>query len=113
MRLSLAQRGAKLEVEGHRMPDVVIWADTAPRNVQVKVARLKGTSDVVLWNVWRDAKYGTMLYGINNSAIEVDAQDDGTTILRCSDGWLGPDFDDLVLAIKVIRGEVREMNTGK
>jgi hypothetical protein len=102
LRLALKEKGGQLEIGKQRSTDFVLWTDTAPRHVQVLIAKGKRKGHLVLWNVWRDAKHGTTLYGVNNAAIEVAEQSATGAVLRCSDGWLGPDFDDLVVRLGLL-----------
>lgn len=99
LRLALKEKGGQLEIGGHRSADFVLWTDTAPRHVQVLIADGRKNGHLVVWNVWRDAKHGTTLYGVNNAAIDVAEETATGAVLRCSDGWLGPDFDDLVVRL--------------
>jgi hypothetical protein len=36
---------------------------------------------------------------VNNAAMDVQPQPDSSLLVRCSDGWEGPDFNDLVFQI--------------
>lgn len=95
--LRLRARGGVLDVNGSRLEDVVLWSDSAPEVVNVKLvpAKGKGPMNVRLWNTWRDAA-GTMHAWIGNAGMLVEHHDDGSTDLRCSDGFDEPTFDDLV-----------------
>lgn len=107
LRLALEAQGGQLEIFGQRASEFVLWTDTAPREVQVVITTANNKkASLVLWNVWRDTKHGTMLYGVNNAAMDVIPEEGLGALLRCSDGWLGPDFDDLVVRVALpMRGE--------
>jgi hypothetical protein len=79
--------------------DIALWRDTAPDVVEFSIVRVKKGARVILTNQWRDEKYGSTMYRLNNAAIEVVPQDDGSVILRCSDGWGEPDFESLVVQL--------------
>lgn len=100
--LRLRARGGVLEVNGSRLDDVVLWSDSASDSVIVRVVPDKGRRapmNLRLWNAWRDPE-GTMQAWIGNAGIRVEQRDDGSTVLRCSDGFDEPTFDDLVAVIK-------------
>lgn len=59
----------------------------------------EGGARVVITNQWRDEKYGSTMYKLNNAAMEVLDQTDGSLLLRCSDGWGDADFNDLVVQV--------------
>lgn len=77
-----------------------LWTDTAPSEVILNVVKAQADARVVFFNQWRDEKYGSTMYHLNNAAMEIVPQPDGSVLLRCSDGWGEPDFNDLVLQVK-------------
>ena len=99
IRISMREKGCTLELAAAGAADFVVWTDTAPRQVEVTVRKAKGKCHLMLWNVWRDEKYGTTLYGLNNAAIHVVEESPTQAVLNISDGWLGPDFEDLVVRV--------------
>jgi len=98
--LRIKVRGGLVELNGEQLDDVVLWSDTAPETVLVRLlpAKAKGPMTVRIWNAWRDTA-GTMQAWIGNSGMLVEHQDEGTTVLRCSDGFDEPRFDDLVAVL--------------
>lgn len=90
--------GGELEVAGGTAANVVLWRDTAPSVVHLKVRRPGRRRRLQIWNVWRGPHDATMAW-LGNSAIEVDVED-GSVVLRCSDGVGEPDFDDLHVRIR-------------
>jgi hypothetical protein len=76
-----------------------LWTDTAPKDVLLRVVKAKRGARVGFFNQWRDEKYGSTMYHLNNAAMEIQPQPDGSALLRCSDGWGEPDFNDLVLTL--------------
>jgi hypothetical protein len=54
-------------------------------------------------NQWRDEVHGATLLGMNNAGMMVQAKSEVCWLLRCSDGWEGPNFDDLVVEITLHR----------
>lgn len=101
--LGLTAERCQLRVVSITSSNVVLWTDTAPRDVEIRVVKAKPGARLGLMNQWRDAKYGTTLMGINNAAMEFQPQSDGSVVLRCSDGWGEPDFNDLVVRLRVGR----------
>lgn len=98
-------KGTRLMLAAEEGKDFVLWTDTAPREVVVAIRKATPGSVVRIWNVWRDVKYGTTLYGLNAAAIDVHENADGSVLLQCSDGWGGPDFNDLVVRVERLRAE--------
>ncbi|WP_337169514.1 hypothetical protein [Gemmatimonas aurantiaca] len=76
-----------------------LWADTAPRTVTLEVVKARTDAHVIFFNQWRDEKYGSTMYRVNNAAMELVPQPDASILVRCSDGWGEPDFNDLVFQI--------------
>jgi hypothetical protein len=98
LRVALSPRTGRLSTNKTSSADFVFWADTAPRRLELEVAKASTRAELTVWNVWRTPKDGTMMYGTNAAAI--DAHDcPGGFLLRCSDGWGEPDFDNLVVRI--------------
>lgn len=92
--------GGLVELNGEQLSDVVLWSDTAPETVVLRLLPAKATASMTvrIWNAWRDTA-GTMQAWIGNSGMLIEHQDDGTTVLRCSDGFDEPSFDDLVAVL--------------
>lgn len=76
--------------------DVVLWTDTAPPVVLVRVDATKGECRIK--NVW-DVGDGTVHSWHNGSAMIVDETSSGRRY-RCNDGRPDEDFDDLVFRIE-------------
>jgi hypothetical protein len=99
--MRITAKGCELEVAGTKGKQFVLWADTAPVEVDVNIKSAKsGKSEVSCVNVWRDAKHGSTFQGMNYSGIMVEPQGNSYT-LRCSDGVGPADFSDLVVRITV------------
>jgi len=79
----------------------VVWTDTAPRHIEFTApVNARKPVELVLYNVWPDEKYGTMMYGLNAAATVVEQPRANEWILACSDGWgEEPDFRDLVVRL--------------
>jgi hypothetical protein len=89
----------KVQLAGHIGTDFVLWTDTAPAHSELTIVAAPPGSQLGIWNVWRHPQHETMLYGLNNAAIEVVQEEQGKLRLRCSDGVGEPDFDDLVVEL--------------
>ena len=104
--LRLKARGGVLEVDGQLLDDVVLWSDSAPSSVEALGHPREGDAVLVrVWNVWRDSA-GTMQAWIGNAGMLVDEEPGGAILLRCSDGFDDPSFDDLTAELRVVRASV-------
>ncbi|MGE4427336.1 MAG: hypothetical protein AB7G37_12860 [Solirubrobacteraceae bacterium] len=101
----LKARGGKLGINEQLVDDVVLWSDSAPPTVTAEVRPQKSGKPVSLrlWNVWLDPA-GTMQGWIGDAGILLEAEQPGTTVLRCSDGFNAPTFDDLVVTVALEPG---------
>ena len=76
---------------------VVLWKDTAPREVLLKVQTKKGECQVK--NVW-DVGDGVMHSWHNGAAMIVEQIASGRRY-KCNDGRADDDFDDLIFSIEL------------
>ena len=101
--VSAANRAHKLTIATTKHYSFVLWTDTGPRSVEVAApANARKPVELVLSNVWRDEKYGTMMYGVNAASMVIEQLRANEWTLACSDGWGAdeePDFNDLVVRI--------------
>ncbi len=100
LRLQVQATGAAFRLGGRALSDVVLWRDTAPDEVHITVDAPSGDAECVIWNVWKDTKHGTMLYGLNDAGMEVETAADGPIVIRCSDGYGAFDLSDLIVFIE-------------
>lgn len=99
-------RNVQMECAGTKSHDFVLWTDTAPKHVAISVLKpVRKHAEIVIYNVWRDEKYGTTMYGLSAAAMQIVPHGQNEQIIRCSDGWLGPDFNDLVVLLRVVPAE--------
>jgi hypothetical protein len=100
--LRLKIRGGSLLVNGMKTDDLLLWRETAPDRVIVRVER-RGSARVSLkaWNVWRGGSDVVQAW-LGNAGMRVESGDDGRHVeLRCSDG-VGPvAFDDLQVRLNL------------
>ncbi len=98
--IQLRARRGTLVVNGRESADVVLWQDTAPRQVTVEVKPSgRGTPQLKLWNVWRAGLDVTQAW-LGNAAIRIEGdQASGAFTVLCSDGLGDPDFADLVVDV--------------
>lgn len=106
--LRIRADGGLLEVNGQALEDVVLWSDSTPELVVVGFQPAGDKMSLRIWNAWRDPA-GTMQAWIGNAGILVEHHH-GSTVLRCSDGFDDPTFDDLVATLTLgpsnrIRGD--------
>jgi hypothetical protein len=77
---------------------IVLWTDTAPQTISIKVASTDGVCRVK--NVW-DTGNGTIQSWHNGAAMVVDS---ASKVRRyeCNDGHPNDDFDDLIFTIEIL-----------
>jgi hypothetical protein len=96
----LNAEGGQLEIEGQTMTKAVLWADTAPPAVLVRVVpRRPGPTTLSLWNVWRTGRGDERDYWTGDAGLAVESSGDGRIVIAASDGASPPNFDDLRVAI--------------
>lgn len=93
----LATEG-ELEVNGVRSSQLVLWQDTAPSTVRVRV--VEGDGKLRLYNVW-DSGRGISDHESQSatSGMLVEAAADGARRYRCNDIGYDPAFDSLVFTL--------------
>ena len=89
----------EIRVAGTMAKSIGLWTDTAPKAVTLEVVKAKTGARVIFFNQWRDEKDGSTMYRLNNAAMELVPQPDGSILARCSDGFGEPDFNDLVFQL--------------
>jgi hypothetical protein len=90
-------RGGLLEANGTEASDLLLWRDTAPKEVEIRVARKGAKSSLKVWNTWRVGRDVTQAW-LGNAGMRVEASERQVR-LRCSDG-VGPVcFGDLEVVI--------------
>ena len=98
--LRLKIRGGSLDIDGRTADEVVLWTDTAPTEVRVAINwKPHGARSLRIWNVWRMEEVTQAWLG--NAGMRVSTTDNGTLLLRCSDGEGEPDFEDLIANVAV------------
>ena len=102
LRISARKPKHKLRVQDTTARHLVLWRDTAPKHTEIELPSTRQPVPIVIYNVWRDEKYGTTLYGLNAAAMRVTEEGLGKWLLECSDGW-GTDanFSDLVARVVI------------
>jgi hypothetical protein len=88
-----------IEVAGQRLRDVVLWANTAPDEVELSCVPKGQSATLKFWNVWRDEN-STMQAWIGHAGILVERQD-SRLLFRCSDGYAPVNFGDLVVEVAI------------
>jgi hypothetical protein len=77
---------------------VVLWSDTSPNEVMIKVKTKNGK--ISIRNVW-DTGDGIMHSWHNGGAMIVETHD-GLRRYKCNDGFPDDDFDDLVFSLQIL-----------
>ena len=78
---------------------IVLWHDTAPSEVYVKIHSRQG--DCLVKNVW-DVGDGVVHSWHNGAAMIVEESQNGRQY-KCNDGRADEDFDDLVFSIELVK----------
>jgi hypothetical protein len=100
--ISAVRKHHRLAVANTTARHLVLWEDTAPKHVEISVPPARLQVPIWMRNVWRDEKYGTMMYGLNAAAMVVTEKAPRQWLLQCSDGWgTEPNFSDLVVSLIV------------
>lgn len=102
----LKARGGKLLLNDQLVDDVVLWSDTAPPSVTASLRPQSSGKPMTLrvWNAWRDPA-GTMQAWIGDAGMLVEEPAPGAVVLRCSDGFDAPSFDDLIVRLELAADE--------
>jgi hypothetical protein len=85
----------ELEINGQMLVDIILWVDTSPVGVDIKVVANSDTT-LKFWNAWRFK--GITQAWVGNAGICIE-ENEGRVRLMCSDGVGEPDFEDLVVDI--------------
>lgn len=95
--LRLRVRGGSLDIDGETADDIVLWTETAPVEVRASITwKSRGARSLRMWNVWRMGEVTQAWLG--NAGMRVTTNN-GTLLLRCSDGEGEPDFEDLIAVV--------------
>jgi hypothetical protein len=96
--LSLRSIAGTMTVAGHTENRLILWSDTAPSEVLVRLDPTPPDGPMTLrcWNSWESG--GVTHAWIGNAGMVVE-RDEGVVTLRCSDGHDEVSFDDLVVTI--------------
>lgn len=84
------------EVNNQASTEIVLWQDTAPHEVVLKVH--SKTGECLVMNAW-DTGNGLMQRGHNGAAMIVEELPNGRRY-RCNDGFADDDFDDIVFRLE-------------
>lgn len=96
----LATEG-ELEVDGVTAPQLVLWSDTSPPVVEVKVNATDGL--LRLYNVWDSGRgLGHHESQSATAGMVKRVRKDGAFVYACNDIGLDPDFTKFTFAIRVL-----------
>jgi hypothetical protein len=94
--LRLKAANGKIEVNGQRQSEIILWTDTSPESVEISVISKSGC-ELKAWNVWKTES--VVQAWVGNSGIIV-AEEKETIRLECSDGSGEADFSDFVVELQ-------------
>ncbi|WP_294287983.1 hypothetical protein [uncultured Sphingomonas sp.] len=101
--LTLKVNGGVLDVNGTESPEMLLWRDTAPDTVVVRVKSEPGARTACkLWNIWRGSMSGVDVAQawLGNAGMRIEQSGDGNQLLlRCSDGEGPVDFNNLEVRV--------------
>lgn len=95
--LTIKAGGAVLEINGAEASEMLLWRDTAPAKVSVRVKPELGKRVTLkIWNIWRGSMGGVEVTQawLGNAGMRI-YRDGKELLLRCSDGEGPVDFSDL------------------
>ncbi len=94
--------GKTMEVNNAESKSFVLWSDNSPAMSSLTV---KGSTvaEMNIWNCWR-VQDGTEVESHENSGVIIESSRDAT-VLKFSDGTGDPDFESLIVEVRVIRRE--------
>jgi hypothetical protein len=96
--LSLGIEGGVLSVNGIEAEDMVLWHDTAPITVSVRVIAKPNEKPILkMWNVWRAGRDVTQAW-LGNAGMRIE-ETGNQLLLRCSDGEGPIDFSNLEVRV--------------
>lgn len=102
--LRFAIRDGTATLEGQKLPNMVLWSDTAPAEVEVNIVpKRKKIAEVMLWGCWRaySGGYAVTEAWVLNDGMLVE-QSDNTWVLRCNSGPNAAlTFDNLVVEVSL------------
>ena len=99
--VGLKCENCRVKIAGIVAASAALWRETASDHVAIDIVNARNAAQLILFNQWRDEKHGSTMYHLNNAAMEIVEQPDAALLLRCSDGWGEPDFQDLVVELRV------------
>jgi hypothetical protein len=88
----------QIEINDDKGPGMVLWMDTAPRELSFSVSGAKG-SKLRVWNCWR-GKFGQRDAWFGHAAMMVDFREPACYSFQCSDGQRDLDFANLVFDLE-------------
>ena len=102
--LQLKINRGRLLVNGQSSKSGVLWMDTAPEVVEIVCQPPKAGATLSLWNTWE--RDGIVHAWLGNAGMLVEQRDDAV-VLKCSDGVGNPDFQDLVVELRLVHRDGR------
>lgn len=104
--LTLKVNGGMLAVDGIEASEMLLWRDTAPSKVTVRLTSEAGKrATLKLWNIWRGSIGGVDVTQawLGNAGMRVDQSEDRRELLVCcSDGEGLVDFGNLEFRVTLV-----------
>ncbi|MBN3933221.1 hypothetical protein IQ279_27075 [Streptomyces verrucosisporus] len=82
--ICLEVKGGELEVNGVRHSGIVLWMDSAPREVDFRVTG-RGEAGLSVWNCWR-GRFGEREAWLGSAGLVCETRGRGRYKFSCSDG---------------------------
>jgi len=99
--VGIACHNCQIAIGETEAKNIALWTDTAPADVVLTITKAKSGARVTFVNQWRDEKFGSTMYRLNNAAMEILPGPNGLLDFRCSDGWGAADFNDLIFQLQL------------
>jgi hypothetical protein len=91
------QTKGEFEIEGRKLPNkIVLWEDTAPKEVQLIVKSKEKL--LMVYNAWKTEE-GTTHYWHNGAAMNIEEKE-ASKIYNCNDGFPDDDLNDLIFKLE-------------
>jgi hypothetical protein len=98
--LGMAIDKGELRVEDTTAQKIALWYDSSPDVVEVHYRPYPGGDRLSIYNMWEDEE-GTVHAWLVHAGMLVE-EIGNKMILRCSDGWGKPTFNDLIVEIEFL-----------
>lgn len=97
--ICLEVEGGQLEINGVRHPGIVLWMDSAPREVEFRITG-RSQASLRVWNCWR-GQFGEREAWLGSAGVICKSYDRDYYRFLCSDGPGLVEFDAIEFDIEI------------